>query len=132
VIIGFPLIVRGETKKLIPLREWVNVVRNNALSKEAPKEGFLTDAKAFAKLWKAWRPDEKVPEIDFRKQVVIVTLATGGPNRPRINVTLDDDGNVKVSASSTLIGGPGFGYSIATFERKGIKTIHGKPIDKKK
>ena len=29
---------------------------------------------------------------------------------------------------ATLIGGPGFGYSITTFSRKGVNSVNGKPL----
>jgi hypothetical protein len=116
-------------KLVKPDREWVEVIKDNQLAKEAPKTGVIESAEAFAKLWKAWRKDEKVPEIDFKKKIVVVTLAKGGPNRPRVSAVIDE-GNLRTRAVSTLIGGPGFGYSIGLYDRKGIKTINGHAIAK--
>jgi hypothetical protein len=114
--------------RVVPARFWSGVNRDEALKKEAPKSGLVTDAKAFEKLWKAWRKDEKVPEIDFKKQFVVVGLASG-PNRPFVNATLDE-GDLKLGWGQTLIGGPGFGYGLAAFDRKGVKTVNGKVIGK--
>jgi len=114
--------------KVAPGNDWVEIVNDGTLEKHAPKDGFITDAKAFETLWKAWRPKEKVPAVDFKKEFVVVTLA-GGPNRPSISATLDE-GNLKIQAIQTLIGGDGFGYSIATFDRKGVKKVNGKELPK--
>src|SRR5262245_26360010 len=120
--------VSGEEKKVTPNRNWVAVIRDDNLKKEAPKGGVITDAKTFEKLWKAWRKDEKVPEVDFKKEFVVITLASG-PNKPGITAKLKD-GDLKITAAQTLIGGDGFGYSIATFNRKDVKKINGKELPK--
>jgi hypothetical protein len=122
--VGF---VAAEPKEVNPENNWVGIVNDEKLSKEAPAEGIITDAKTFEKVWKAWRKDEKLPTVDFKKHVVVVTLALGGPNRPGITAMLDE-GNLKITAFSTLIGGEAFGYSLATFERKGLKTVNGKKV----
>ena len=119
----------AEDRTLKPTRQWVGVHKDEKVKKMAPEVGFLTDARSFARLWKAWRPDEKVPAVDFKKEIVVV--AAGGPNRPNVTGVLNDRGNLKVRAISTLIGGPGFGYAFATFPREGVKTVGGKPVEKK-
>jgi hypothetical protein len=113
-------------EKVAANRDWIGVVGDDALKKMAPKNGLVTDAKQFAKLWKAWRKGEKVPEIDFKKEFVAVTLASG-PNRPSISATLEE-GKLKILARQTLIGGDGFGYSLAAFNRKGVKSVNGKNL----
>jgi hypothetical protein len=117
-------------KALKPANNWAAVVGNNDLAKKAPASGVITDAKEFAALWKAWRATEKVPEVDFKKNIVVVTLSLGGPNRPNISGTLDDKGDLKILAFSTRLGGDGFGYSIAVFPKEGIKSVNGKAITK--
>lgn len=118
----------AQPKQVVPNRNWVDIARDETLKKEAPKDGVITTSKAFAKLWKAWRKDEKVPEVNFKKEFVVVTLASG-PNRPGVSATLDE-GNLKIMARQTLIGGEGFGYSIATFNREGVKKVDGKDLPK--
>jgi hypothetical protein len=135
VLVAFALSAAAQPGKLKgkpvkPDREWVDVVKDNKLAEAAPKSGILVTAKDFEKLWKAWRKDEKVPEIDFKTKVVLVTVAKGGPNKPRLSAVIDEKGNLKTTYISTLIGGPGFGYSIAVFDRKGIQTVNGQPIPK--
>jgi hypothetical protein len=113
-------------KSVKPNREWTGLVADEALKKLAPVDGYVLDAKEFDKLWKAWSKDEKVPTIDFAKEVVIVTLATG-PNEPTIKATLDD-GKLQIKAGQALVAGKGFGYSLATFDRKGITTVRNKKL----
>lgn len=112
-----------------PNNNWVAVVKDEALKKHAPKSGVIVEAKEFEKLWSAWRKGEKVPAVDFTREFVVVTLASG-PNRPGISATLDD-GDLKIKAAQTLIGGKGFGYSIATFDRQGVKKVNGKELPAK-
>jgi hypothetical protein len=115
-------------KVIKPEREWVDVAADDKLMKEAPKDGIIVDAKAFEKLWKAWRKDEKVPKIDFDKNLVVVTLAVGGPNKPRCTARLGEDGDLKILAISTKLGGDGFGYSIGVYEKAGIKKVNGNDV----
>src|SRR5262249_32065108 len=122
-------VCRAAPERLAPNRDWGAIINDDNLKKLAPKDGLITNAKEFAKLWKAWRKDEKTPEINFEKEFVLVTLAIG-PNRSSISATLDD-GKLTVRAVQTLKAGPGFGYSIATFNRKGIKTVNGKDLPAK-
>jgi hypothetical protein len=132
-LLALPLLapaVAAQPKKITPGQTWVGTKDDEKLKKLAPKEGVVVEAKEFEKLWKAWRPDEKVPQVDFTKEFVLVTLASG-PNKPGINATVED-GKMVVRALQTLIGGPGFGYSLATFPREGIKSINGKEFPPKK
>src|SRR5262249_47506935 len=118
----------AKPEKVAPNRDWGAVVNDENLKKHTPKDGLVTDAKAFEALWKAWRPKEKVPAVDFKKEFAVVTLAEG-PNQCSIRATLDD-GNLVIEATQTLIGGNGFGYSIATFNREGVKKVNGKALPK--
>lgn len=121
VLLGVLTARAEDEKRVVPNRNWVGVVNNEKLKAEGPKGVLITDQKTFAKAWKAWRPDEKVPDVDFKKELVVVTYA-GGPNRPGIAATVKD-GTLRIMARQTLIGGDGFGYSLATFDRKGITHV---------
>ena len=116
----------AESKALVPNKNWTGLVKDDTLKALAPKDGYILDAKEFEKLWKAWRKDDKVPAIDFATEVVIVTLATG-PNEPAIKAKLDE-GTLQIKAEQELVAGKGFGYSLATFDRKGITTVRNKKL----
>jgi len=118
----------GEPVK--PLNTWTGKPRSNELRKEAPEGGVIADKAKFEKLWKAWRGDEKVPAVDFDKNVIAVELANG-PNVPMASFTLDERGDLNWRSFSTRVGGPGFGYAIAEVPREGVKTIKGKAVPKK-
>lgn len=109
---------------------WKGKSGDEALKLKAPQTGFITDAKAFEELWKGWRPNEKVPAVDFKTSLVVISL-TSGPNTVGASFTVNEKGNVTVIAFSTLIGGPGFGYSLDVLPRAGLKSIEGKAIDVK-
>ena len=120
----------GEGKKTLKaLQKWSGTMTDNELLKYAPKAGYLTNQKALDELWTAWKLADKAPTFDFTKQIVFVQLAPGGPNVPGTNYTLDDKGNLTAVSFSTLIGGPGFGYSIDMMFREGIKSYQGKKIE---
>jgi len=102
-------------------------IADASLEKLAPKSGFITDAQIFAKLWKGWRPDEAVPEIDFSKDLVIVGLADG-PNLVMFQPKLQEDGDLTFVVASTRMAGPGFGYRLVKVSREGVQLVNGKPI----
>jgi hypothetical protein len=99
------------------------------LMKLAPESGYITDAKAFEKLWKSWRPKDELPKVDFDKEIVFVGTTGCAANRISMSFGLKD-GDLTSRSISTLIGGPGFAYSIAVVPREGVKRINGKPIAK--
>jgi hypothetical protein len=121
-------IAQAAPRKIVPNQTWTGIIRDPALSTKAPANGLITDAKAFEKVWKAWRKDEKVPVLDFRKEFVLVTRSVG-PNTLEIKFTLDE-GKLTVKARSTQLGSPGFGYSLDTFNRKDVKMVNGNPLPK--
>ena len=97
------------------------------LRKVEPADNFIVNQEAWAKLWKAWRGQEAVPALDFKKQMVLVFTADG-PNSVGCTPTADGKGNVRGDAMSTMIGGPGFGYLMLCISREGVKTVNGKPL----
>ncbi|MGC1275413.1 MAG: hypothetical protein WBC44_17030 [Planctomycetaceae bacterium] len=114
-------------EEIKPTQMWGDVLQDESLRKLSPKSGFFTDEQSFAKIWKAWRPDEKLPSIDFDEAVVLVATADG-PNQ-MFAYLRKTDGNVNAVFGSTKIGGPGFGYLFAVLPREGIKSINNQPLD---
>ncbi|QVL30892.1 hypothetical protein KIH39_18835 [Telmatocola sphagniphila] len=114
-----------------PIAHWQGKVADDSLQKIAPTEGYIANAQLLEKLWKAWRPKEEVPSVDFKKELIILGVIPG-PNSIGIVPSVDDKGDLKFTLQSTEIGGPGFGYHLVQIKREGVKTINGKPIDDKK
>jgi hypothetical protein len=118
--------VRAEKKKVKLVKEWSGSVADEKLAKDAPE--VIADAKAFEKLWKAWKVGDKVPEVDFTKEIVIVSTTSG--SKISLKPSLDDKGNLSVLGMATADFGPGFRYVIATVSREGVKKVNGKDLPK--
>jgi hypothetical protein len=126
-----PVQAKEGKKKITPTQKWSGKNGNNDASKAAPNDKVITDQKTFEGLWKAWNVKGDAPKIDFAKELVIVQLSLGGPNIPSASYSLNENGDLTSVARSTLIGGPGFGYSLDVLPREGIKTYQGKTIEAK-
>jgi hypothetical protein len=113
-------------KPIKPTQTWRGSIDDLALLSEAPKGERVADAKAFEKLWNAWKVGAKLPEVDFSKSAVFVTTTRG--SRLSHGATLDDKGNLRVGAIATRDLRPGFRYSIILVPLAGVKTINGKPF----
>jgi hypothetical protein len=106
-------------------RSWQGRIEVKLL-KEAPATGYIAGPKAFAKLWKAWRPKEKVAKVDFAKELVLVGTTRG--SSMGITPSLDDKGNLKVLTLRTSDLRPDAGYKFVVIPLAGIKTINGKKL----
>ncbi len=111
-----------------PTARWNGMIADDSLQKLAPAEGFLVDAKSLAKVWKAWRPKDEVPTVDFTKEIIVVGVVPG-PNSVLMRPSLDEKGNLQLIVAGTRKGGSGFGYLLLKVSREGVKTVSGKPLD---
>jgi hypothetical protein len=116
--------VRAGKKAVKLTQQWKGSVADEALQKGAPD--FLADQKALEKLWKEWKIEHKLPEIDFRKEIVI--LATSRGSRLNLSAQLSDAGDLLVLGLGTRDLRPGFRYVLATVARAGVKTVNKKPL----
>src|SRR4051812_5298885 len=64
----------GQDRKIEPLMQWSGLLTEKKLTELTPAQGYIGDAAAWKKLWGAWRPTEKLPEVDFARQLVLVHL----------------------------------------------------------
>lgn len=116
--------IAEERKPLETLKEWRGDNPNEALSKDAPK--FITNSKDLEKLWKAWDIKEKLPEIDFSKELLLIETTRG--SRLNLKATLDEKGNIQALGLATRDLRPGFRYVMITVSKTGVKSINGKAI----
>ena len=129
-VIGFVMIALVSTvnaqdrKPLETLKEWRGDNPNEGLAKDSPK--FITNAKDLEKLWKAWDIKEKLPEIDFAKEILLVETTRG--SRLNLKATLDEKGDLQSLGLATRDLRPGFRYVMITVNKAGVKTIAGKAI----
>ena len=125
IMVGFVLNANAQERKpLETLKEWRGSNPNEELSKDAPK--FVANSKDLEKLWKAWDIKEKLPEIDFSKEIVLIETTRG--SRLNLKAILDEKGNLQPLGIATRDFGPGFRYVIISINKAGIKTIEGKAI----
>jgi hypothetical protein len=118
---------RAEKKALKPSQSWNSSIDDEKLAKEAPETGYVADAKAFKKLWEAWKVGDKMPEIDFTKEIVVVATTQG--SKLNLSATLDTDkGDLTPLGIATRDLKPGFRYVIVVVPREGVKTVNGKEI----
>jgi hypothetical protein len=119
--------VSAEDRKVEPVSSWWGILTEKKLTEMAPKKGYITSNAAWKKLWEAWRPDEKLPEVDFTKHLVLVDL--GGMYPVGYELRLTDQGDLKIKLSPRVPPERGDGYGIAVIERRAVKTIRGKAIE---
>jgi hypothetical protein len=119
-----PLAAEARSQAAVKLtKEWTGSVADAKLRKDAPK--VINSAKALEKLWKDWKIEGKVPEVDFAKEIVIIDTTDGGKVVGSI-ANMDAQGALRFGALSTNDTKPGFRYLIATVSKEGVKTVNGK------
>ena len=116
--------IAEERKPLETLKEWRGDNPNEALSKDAPK--YIVNSKDLEKLWKTWDIKEKLPEIDFSKELLLIETTRG--SRLNLKATLDEKGNIQALGLATRDLRPGFRSVMITVSKTGVKSINGKAI----
>ncbi len=64
--------------------------------------GYLADAETFAGVWQAFRPNEKTPDVDFKRHLVVFTRNVGFYNRTSIAMVKLGDGVLELVALETM------------------------------
>ena len=88
--------------------------------------GFIGDAKTFKTLWKAFKPGETVPEIDFKANLVLFARNPQFFNRIRIGKVNVTNGVVELLAVETMSAMPiedKVAMSMVVVPSKDIKSI---------
>jgi acid phosphatase (class A) len=88
--------------------------------------GYIADAKIFESVWKAFKPNETLPEIDFQHNLVLFVRNTQFFNRVRIGKVEVTNGVAEVLAMETMSAMPIEGkvaMSLAVVPRRGIESI---------
>lgn len=107
-----------------PVKEIKGSVSDASLQKNCPE--FVADAVDMNALWQSLKIKEKIPEIDFSKQIVLVSTTVGSVMN--LTVTLDEKGDMKTIGMSSMDFGEGFRYLMQVVSREGVKTINGKVV----
>jgi len=88
--------------------------------------GFLGDSAAFTAVWQAFKPGEKVPEIDFSSHLVVFSRNVEFYNRNSIAKVSLEDGVVEVLALETMTSMPiedKVAMAMAVIPREGVEFI---------
>lgn len=126
VVVLFTSDALAQKNAVKPIKEWTGSVADENLAKDAP--ACITSAKGLENLWKAWQLADKAPEVDFTKEIVVLTTTRG--SKLRLMATLDEKGNLMVGGLGTRDLQPGFRYVLATVSKEGVKTVNGKEMPK--
>ena len=129
-------VIRGGLKAAIPrnpglrsmrvYQQWTGFMPNGAPSIPLPKKGYVNDEESWLELWHAWRPTEKVPEVDFQNEIVFVGALQ---DKLRVYVramkTEAGEATISVNGSGTT---KGLSYSFAKVMRAGLISINGQRL----
>src|SRR5262245_19303237 len=107
---------------------WMGSIDDEKLAKEMHENAVITNAKDFDKLVKAWKVADKVPAVNFDKEIVLVARTVG--SKLMLNASLDEKGDLKALGLATRDLRPGFRYVIISVPKEGVKTVNGKELPK--
>jgi hypothetical protein len=88
--------------------------------------GFIGDAKSFVSVWRAFKPGESIPPIDFASHLVVFSRNIRFYNRTRISKVNLKDGVLEVLTAETMSALPiedKVAMALAIVPREGIKVI---------
>jgi Domain of unknown function (DUF4440) len=105
---------------------WAQLIDLRAI---APRDSYITDERVWERLWQAWRGSEPLPKVNLNSEL-IVFCTTISPNSCGIKLSLDEQGDLKITSVSTLIASKAktINYQIGLIDRAGIKSIERRPI----
>jgi hypothetical protein len=114
----------AEPTMMKPEQTWQGSAKDEEKAKTVPK--LITGAEKLAEAWKACERTDAVPEVDFKKHLVVILTTRGSRVNPR--VTLGPEGDLRLLGIETRDFRPGFRYVISVFPREGVKTVNGEPL----
>ncbi len=88
--------------------------------------GYIGDRSAFADVWKAFKPGEKIPSVDFKKNLVVFTRNVKFYNRKAITRVTLLDGVMEVQVVETVTSVPvtdKVAMAMAEVPRQGVKSL---------
>jgi hypothetical protein len=107
---------------------WKGSLDDTNLREKAPANGVITNARDWEQLVKVWKVADKVPEVNFDKELIVLSTTVG--SRLDLRAILDDKGDLKAVGFGTSDIRPGFRFVNISLPKEGIKTVNGKPLPK--
>jgi hypothetical protein len=131
---------KGETKtapasglpaNLTIVNKWdgdypVSAIKKLPRGQQKTVAGYIGDGATFADVWKSLKPGEKVPAVDFRKNLVVFTRNVKFYNRKAITKVTLLDGIMEVQGIETMTSVPvtnKVAMALAEVPRQGVKTL---------
>jgi hypothetical protein len=121
----------SEPRDLVILQSWsgdypVSQLERLPEGQRRSGVGYLGDATRFTNVWQAFKPDEKRPEVDFGRYLVLFSRNVDFYNRTSIFKVTLKDGVAEVVAMATLSAQPvedKVAMVLAVLPRAGVKFI---------
>jgi hypothetical protein len=88
--------------------------------------GYIGDGSTFAAVWKSFKPGERVPKVDFKKNLVVFTRNVKFYNRKAITKVTLLEGILEVQCIETVTSVPvtdKVAMAMAEVPRRGVKTL---------
>lgn len=88
--------------------------------------GYIGDRSTFARVWKSFKPGEKLPPVDFKKNMVVFTRNVKFYNRKAITKVTLLEGTMEVLGVETVTPVPvtnKVAMAMAEVPRQGVKSI---------
>jgi hypothetical protein len=107
------------------LKQWTGTQQTITLRYLCPRSRFIHDQQTWDALWKAWRPTEPVPPVDFTTELILIETATGQQPFVQLVWMVDFLGNVTTNQEVDIDGAPGFVYVIDKVKLGTIQSVYG-------
>lgn len=108
------------------------LVDGEGLDKLVPPGNFITRQADLDALWKSWLQKGAAPQIDFKKDLVVVAVTRFGPIKNMVLLDRSGAGEMTIQmALERKMETTGFYTMLAVYPRAGIKSIKGRPINPK-
>jgi hypothetical protein len=98
------------------------------LRKAAPAKGYIANDSEWSKLWKTYRSNEALPKIDFDRELILLYVHFDANSVEMIPAIGKGDLAVNVAFTEAGMADTPCTYMFVSIDRRGIKTIDGKPI----
>ncbi len=131
-VFGLSTVIAESAKKdLTILQAWsgdypvAEIGRLPAEQQEGPA-GYIGDPATFASVWQVFKPGEKIPEMDFEKNIVVFGRNVNFYNRTSIAKVFIENGGVEILAIETRSAMPIEGkvaMAMAIIPREGVEFI---------
>lgn len=126
---------QGEWKPVQVQQTWTVVAAKDRVAKLddnmdvnwKKKPNVIMTPAAWKEVWKTLAPDQKIPDMDFGKSLVLVHFQDkNDPNKVKHNVQINNEGQLRVLSISTLIGfqsSDTVKVTLMQVSREGVKTL---------